>query len=85
MLFALMLAMAAQAQDAKCDHAREAALQEAARSATTPRHYAPAPRRVDQAATACPEPLASALPPAVPAPPVQASSSVPVVVLLRGP
>jgi tetratricopeptide (TPR) repeat protein len=54
MLFAVLLAMAAQVQDAKCDVLREAALQEEARNATSARQFALAAKRWEEVITACP-------------------------------
>src|SRR5438105_8275592 len=54
MILVLLLAMAAQAQDAECDLVRGAALQEEARNATSQRQYSLAARRLEEAAAACP-------------------------------
>jgi tetratricopeptide (TPR) repeat protein len=54
MLLAVLLAMAAQVRDAKCDLIREAALQEEARNAASTRQFALASKRWEEAIAACP-------------------------------
>ncbi len=54
MILALLLAMAAQAQDAGCDLIRGAALQQEARNATSERQFTLAARRLEEAIAACP-------------------------------